>query len=894
MTLNANLIVIVSLGYVVLLFALAWYVDHTTASGGGAWLRSPIIYTLSLSVYCTAWTFYGAVGSAARNGLEFLTIYFGPTLVFVGWWWFIRKIVRIGRTHRITSIADMISSRYGKSGPLAMMATIVAVVAATPYIALQLQSVTLSFEAIVGGEPGQDAQIAFWTAAGMAAFTILFGTRSLDENERHFGVVAAIAAEAVVKLTALIAIGLLAIFGVSGGFSGILAAPASDLPPLDQVAGPRWMTLLFLSAAAIICLPRQFHVTVVENSSERHLATASWMFPLYLFLISIFVLPIAAAGMISLPSDANPDLFVLTLPLTMGQEELTILAYIGGFSSATSMVIVSTIALSTMVSNHIVAPLSMWLMPVRGHERTGDVLRVLLTTRRIAIVLILGLGYFYFLVSGGSGALASIGLIAFCGVAQFLPALVAGIFWRGATHAGAIWGLVAGFAIWMYTLFLPSFDGAFLLSQATLDEGLWGIGALKPQALAGLEGVDPLVHATVWSLGINTAILVGVSLVTRQSPLERLQSTLFVDVFGSAPAQAMGVVQRSATRGDLFLLAQRTLGLEPALALFRSAARAQGKSGDFPDPSPAFISRLEQELAGSVGAASAHAMMRKTVSGETISTSELMDIADEAAQLVRASQALEAKSLEAERTAEQLRAANERLRALDVLKDEFLSQVSHELRTPMTSIRSFAEILRNDPALDDETRQRFAQVIQGESERLTRLLDEILDLNFLEEEGRSIPLTRIDAEDVIESAAEIALAAADRPVRLEWGRRAGSAFVMANADRLSQVFINLISNGIKHNPGPDIEIRIESRIDGDAYLVAVEDNGPGVPEDIRERVFEKFFRGGVSGGAGLGLPISRGILQAFGGTLGLTERASVGASHRGARFVVRLPLSPAP
>ncbi|MEX2520470.1 MAG: sodium:solute symporter, partial [Paracoccaceae bacterium] len=345
MTIGTDTIIAVSLFYVALLFCLAWYVDRRATRGGGAWLHSPITYTLSLSVYCTAWTYYGAVGTAARNGIEFATIYLGPTLVFIGWWWLIRKIVRIGRTHRITSIADMISSRFGKSGGLAAFATIVAVTATTPYIALQLQSLTISYEAITGVAPHQDAQVAFWAALGLGLFTILFGTRTLDENERHHGVVAAIAVEAVVKLTAVVAIGLYAIFSVAGGFEATFSHTTAESLKLDQTFGSRWITLMFLSASAIICLPRQFQVTVVENTDERHLATASWMFPLYMLLISIFLLPIAAVGLSSLPEGANPDLFVLTLPLTRGDNALTIFAFIGGFSAATSMVIVSTIAL---------------------------------------------------------------------------------------------------------------------------------------------------------------------------------------------------------------------------------------------------------------------------------------------------------------------------------------------------------------------------------------------------------------------------------------------------------------------------------------------------------------------------------------------------------------------
>lgn len=887
MTIPANVILAVSLGYVACLFALAWTVDRRAARGGAGWLRSPVVYTLSLSVYCTAWTFYGAVGSAARSGLEFATIYIGPTLVFIGWWWLLAKIVRIGRTHRITSIADMISSRYGKSGALAAFATIVAVTAATPYIALQLQSLTLSYEAITGGGADQDARIAFWAALGLGVFTILFGTRSLDENERHHGVVAAIAAEAIVKLAALIAVGLYAVVSVAGGMEAAFAQTSAETLALDQVFGPRWMTLLFLAGAAIICLPRQFQVTVVENADERHLATASWMFPAYLMLISLFVLPIAAVGLSSMPIGANPDLFVLTLPLTRGDDALAIFAFIGGFSAATSMVIVSTIALSTMVSNHIVAPLSVRLMAGAGRERSGDVQRALLASRRVAILFVLALGYVYFRIAGRSEALAATGLIAFCGVAQFLPPLIAGVFWRGATRAGAAAGLTAGFALWLYTLFLPSFGGDVLLSAEVIADGAFGIAALKPYALFGVAGGDPLVHATVWSVGANVSALVLVSLATSMSPLERLQATLFVDVFRSEPLRALSLVRRSAASSDLYVLAQRILGARTATEVFQSAAARQGKTGGLPDPTPIFISRLERELAGSVGAASAHAMVGRIAGGETISMDELMDIADENARLRRATEALRVKSAEAEQSADQLRAANERLTTLDAQKDEFLSQVSHELRTPMTSVRSFAEILEREPGLDAAARSRFAAIIQSESERLTRLLDEIRDLSFLDDPRGPAEVGPVNPDAILRAAAEIALAPhPDGRVDVAWRLGAPNAAIVANADRLSQVFINLISNAVIHNDKPTARVELRTSVAGGRWRLEVTDDGPGVAPEDRPRIFETFFRRSNAGSAGLGLPISAKIMRLFGGDVTVEE-----AEGGGCRFVAEAPVA---
>ncbi len=419
--LSFNALVSVCILYVLALFGVAFWAERAARRGEVRWLNSPITYTLSLSIYATAWTFYGAVGSAARSGLEYLTIYLGPTLVFIGWFWLLRKMVRIGRAQRVTSIADMISSRYGKSGGLAVLVTLLAVLGTTPYIALQLQSVALSFSVFTNA--GDTVNTALWVAAGMALFTIVFGTRSLDLNERHPGLVSAIAAEAIVKLAAIVAVGIFVVWGVADGPGDMLARIEASSVAQTPVNGARWLGLTVLAGAAILCLPRMFQVLVVENSDERHLATAGWAFPLYLMVISLFVVPIAVAGM-SLPGTGdNPDLYVLTVPLSLGQDGLALLVFLGGFSAATSMVIVAALALSTMVSNHIIVPL--WLRSATSQvAMSQDMRKVALRARRLSIAAILALGWIYYRMSGGAAALASIGLISFLGVAQILPARV--------------------------------------------------------------------------------------------------------------------------------------------------------------------------------------------------------------------------------------------------------------------------------------------------------------------------------------------------------------------------------------------------------------------------------------------------------------------------------------
>ena len=867
--LSVNVILVVCIGYVALLFAVAFIVDRQTRRGRITWLQSPIIYTLSISVYCTAWTFYGAVGSAARNGLEFVTIYLGPTLVFVGWWFLLRKLVRIGRNNRITSIADLISSRYGKSPSLAVLVTMIAVIATTPYIALQLQGVTSTYQVIAGS--GDAVTTAFWVAAGMALFTILFGTRNLDANERHHGVVAAIALEAVVKFFALIAVGVFVTYGVADGIQDVFEGVSSEtMRGAGDIFGPRWVVLTFLSATAVICLPRQFQVTVVENIDERHLALASWLFPLYLFCMVLFIMPIAIVGMKTMPIGANPDLYVLTIPLWQQRDELALLAFLGGFSSATSMVIVAAIAVSTMVSNHVIMPIALRVLAAR-HAVSGDVRSLLLASRRISIGIILGLGFLYFWISGGSDALAAIGLIAFVGVAQFLPSLLGGLFWQGATRAGALSGLIIGFLLWAYTLFLPSFSGDFILSASVLADGPWGIEALRPQAMLGLSGMDPLVHAVVWSVGVNALVFLVVSTLTEPSALERLQGSLFVNVYRAADGGASTNAIGSTDTEDLFVLAQRILGNEPARVLFNEMARDQGRIDALPYATDSVIARLERELAGSIGAASAHAMVTRITGQENVGMTELIDIADEAQQLIETSRQLSDKSAELERAAQQLRAANERLRALDAQKDDFLNQVSHELRTPMTSVRSMSEILTEETDISEKERARFVSIIHNESVRLTRLLDELLDINRLEAGTLNLTVEQIEPNASIASALDaVSGLTRNSGVAVTFEPLPDGVYVSANPDRLRQVLINTLSNAVKYNPSEKPEIRVRAQHRGNDVLIDVIDNGGGVSREDANMIFEKFARGSRADrgqGAGLGLAISRAIMRKMDGDL---------------------------
>lgn len=865
------------LAYVALMFLVAFAADRAALHGRVRWLDHPAVYTLSLSVYCSAWTFFGAVGYATRSGLEFATIYLGPTVVFAGAWWALRRLVRVSRMHRVTSIADLISARFGKSNPLAALVTLIGVLAATPYIALQLQSVTLSFQAFAQDpDPAGPGGTALWVAGGLALFTILFGTRHLAADERHHGVVTAIALEAVVKLIAFMALGIFVVWGLADGPADIVARLRHATTTDPQFAAgwllkpDRWTALIVVSGIAVVALPRMFKVMVVEAADEDRLRMAGWAFPAYLFLMSLFVLPIAIMGRELLPAGSNPDLFVLTLPLSQDQHALALLVFLGGFSAATSMVVMSALALATMVSNHWLVPLWLWLRRRPDGEDREDLGLFVLNARRLAILAVVGAGWIYHQASGGSAALAAMGLVAFTGVAQVLPAMLGGLIWRGATRVGAYAGVGTGFVLWMALIFLPSV----------------GIG----HGLSLPPGVDQLAASIALSLGLNTLAFLGLSLVSFPDPVERLQGLSFVHAVEPERADRAGQVSARGAE-SLLVLARRIWGADAALRFFRAEAVSQGKSGYLPDLTPRFLGRLERRLAGSMGAATAHAMIgRVGGGGGALSVADLMEVAGETSRAKQEARRLETARAELARTARQLREVNEKLTELSVQKDSFLAQISHELRTPMTSVRAFSDLLMM-PDLPEADRTRFAGIIRDEAGRLTRLLDDLLDLSVLESGGARLAVSVGNLHDLIDRAVDAASGSGTgRDVTVDRDMPAEHMTVITDPDRLLQVLINVISNARKYCDAarPMVTIRARRR-PGQGPEIDIMDNGSGIDPDRQALIFEKFTRLNDplrAGGAGLGLAICREIMTALGGSITYLP------GQGGAAFRIALPPRP--
>ncbi|MFC6586089.1 ATP-binding protein [Sulfitobacter pacificus] len=890
MNVGINQLIFVCLAYVVFLFAVAFLAERASAQGRfAAILRSPLIYTLSLSIYCTAWTFYGAVGYAARSGLEYVTIYLGPSLVMIGWWWILRRLVSIGRSQRVTSIADLISSRYGKSNALAIVVTLMAVIGVTPYIALQLQSVVLSLSIFAtaegaGGQGFNATPAAFWVATGLALFTVLFGTRNLNVNERHHGIVIAVAVEAVVKLVALLAVGIFVVWGLAGGLTETLARiDASDIGEWE-VQGSRWTALTLLSAAAFLCLPRMFQVMVVENDDERHLQIASWAFPAYLMLMSLFVVPIAVVGLDLLPAGSNPDLFVLSLPLSQNQNGLATLSFLGVFLGHIDGHCRHAGAEHDGQQPHCDAGLA-GAASGRGDaiggcaRRDHPVAAVLYPVNHRARVSLLpcirrqrGFG------GDRDDQLWRCGAVFACASG--------GIFWRGATRAGALCGLGTGFALWIFTMLLPSFGMDVALSKDTFEHGLMGLSWLRPQALFGIEGLDPTVHAVVWSLSLNTLAFTLVSIFSFPEPIERLQGAQFVNVSDHAGPSRVWTASVAGSE-DLMIMSQRIMGASEAQIFFQKQTEAQGLSGHLPEPTPAFIEALERELAASVGAATAHAMVSQIVGGSAISVQDLLAVADESAQMLEYSSQLEQKSRQLSETAAKLQAANEKLTQLSLQKDGFLSQISHELRTPMTSIRSFSEILRDTGSLSEADKTRYASIIHAETIRLTRLLDDLLDLSVLENGQVSLHLAQEPLHLVLERAVTTVVSGGEGGLQVQITPQAKNVVLNTDLDRLVQVFINLISNAQKYCQAETPKLTITPCLTPTGLTIDFIDNGTGIAVDERVVIFEKFYRvGGSQGdGAGLGLAICQEIMERLG------ERSAISKVRRGRRFRYHCPIA---
>ncbi|OGX85215.1 histidine kinase [Hymenobacter lapidarius] len=925
------LVIAFSFGYLALLFGVAYAAERRSAARKSL-VSNPYVYALSMAVYCTAWTYYGSVGRAASYGLEFVSIYLGPTLMAPLWWLVLRKIIRVCRQQRLTSIADFISARYGKSASLGALVTVVCVLGIVPYIALQIKAIAASFVTMTGSPAGADgpaAGTALYTTGALAVFTILFGVRSVEATERHEGIVLAVAAESVLKLVAFLALGIFVTFGLFNGFTDVFNQAAA-VPALRRLftlqgsgtSGAEWFTLLVLSMSAVLLLPRQFQVSVVENVDENHLRKAMWLFPLYLIIINLFVLPVAFGGMLKLgASGIDADTYVLALPLAAGQSGLALFTYLGGISAASSMIIVETIALSVMMSNHLLMPVLVRVPAAQPALQTrwfAYLGRVALQSRRLAVVAVLLLAYGYYVGVGKELPLVNTGLVSFAAVAQFVPAVLGGLYWKGGTRRGATVGLLVGFGVWFFTLVLPTMVGPGKLPASILTEGVAGVAWLRPFALFGLDGLDYLSHGLFWSWFFNIGLYVGVSLAVPPTALELRQADVFVDVFQRRSlAEEVAGWQGQTPFPDVRALLLGFLGKKRTNQALRAfAARfpdalplptEQAPGPDLTSADPRLLTYAEKLLAGSLGPASARLLLASVAGVEQISYDNVVGILKESQQLLEANRQLQKQSRQLQRLTDELRAAYGQLQALDQRKDEFLYTVTHELRTPLTSIRALAEILADNPDLEEAERQRFQLTITREAERLTRLISLVLDLEKFESGQAILERAPVAVADLLhESVEAVEQLLRDKHIALDLAVPAALPDLPADRDRLMQVLVNLLSNAIKacRSDGSgriSLAVSYTAPVDGlnaegatSMLTLIIADNGKGIPTAEQEHIFEKFFQARHQTtrkpeGTGLGLAITKKIVELHHGRLWVESQPD-----HGARFYVELPVEPVP
>ena len=890
-----------ALVYLCLLFGVAYYAEYRQRKNKSL-INNPYVYALSLAVYCTAWTYYGSVGQASTRGIEFLAVYIGPTITAALFWPVLRKIIRICKTQRINSLADFISTRYGKNFSLAVLVTILCMIGIIPYIALQLKAISSSMHILSGTTPhtgliGILQDNTLYIAIALVAFIILFGTRSIDASEKHEGLVAAVAFESIIKLLAFLVAGIFVTFGLFNGFGDIFtkAAANEDLAKLFRFNGEgaytTWTGLVLLSMLAVVFLPRQFQLGVVENVQENHLKKAIWLFPLYLFLITLFVLPIAFGGKLLMgDTGVNADTYVLALPLQHGAGLLSLFIFIGGFSAASSMIIVETIAISTMMSNNIATPL---FLSTRKFKTRGDgqLTNPILNIRRFSIFLIIALAFLYDKLVAQHFTLVSIGMVSFAAVSQLAPALLGGIYWKYASQKGAMAGILTGFLIWFYTAVIPSMASAGFIDMSVIEQGPLGMSWLRPLSLFGMEGMDSVTHCFFWSMFFNILVFVTVSLNSHRSAREIYQSEIFVDIFRhSGPGDTHAVWKGTAYLPDLNSLLANFLGKERAEKIISSYAARHKISMESKKADARLVTFSEKVLSGVIGSASARIMVSSVTKEEELKINEVMHILRESQQMIELNKELRRKSGELQKATEQLTLVNAQLKDMDEVKDEFLYTVTHELRTPLTSIRAMAELVHDNDDMEEEQRQEFLAGIIKETERLSHLITQVLNLERYESGRQQLNLTPVLLNTLIsDSIRSVTGMALEKKINIEKQIPDSMFLIRCDADLIQQVMNNLLSNAIKFAAEKTGQVKVGLFSNDDELQIWVEDNGKGIDRELHELIFDKFFQARNQTlkkpqGSGLGLAISKKIIEMHRGKIWVESEEG-----KGSRFIFTLP-----
>jgi Na+/proline symporter/signal transduction histidine kinase len=887
---NNYFLFLIIISYLGVLFYIAFLAEKKRQS---KWVNNPYVYTFSLAVYCSAWTYYGSIGIAANSGINFLPIYLGPVIAAPLWILVLRKIIRISKQHKISSIADFISLRYGNNRFLGALVTIVCLLGTLPYISLQLKAVSETYEIMADETSYISTSVfddsTFYVAVLLAIFATFFGTQNTDASEKHKGIIASVAFESVMKLVFFLVIGVYITFYLFDGTSDIYNQMTAtenfkQLISLGSVEnGFDWLFMISLAFIAIFLLPRQFQVSVLENTREKYLKKAIWLFPLYLLLFNFFVIFIAWAGKLTFGSTQNAEYYTLLLPLENGNSFLATLVFLGGFSAVISMVIVSTLALSIMVSNNLIIPYGFLDNFIKNQTERNT--KYIKNIRRISIFLIIIGAYFFYVSFSKELSLYSIGLISFVIISQLAPSFFIGLFWNRGASKAAIIGIITGMLITIYTLILPFILQVYTGTDDFIKYGLFGIEWLKPYALFGIDFLSPPAHAFFWSMTCNIFCYLTFSLTTKGNYRERNYAEMFVDSRNFTSLQDSALVWKGeAYVADIKNVLVRFLGEQRATRALKIFFTKYNLSPDTQLADARLINFSEKLLTGSIGGASAKILIASVVKEEQISLVEVLKILEESKENIVSNKVLREKSEELSQLSSKLKNANEELITKDKQKDEFLDTVAHELKTPITGIRAATELLMDDDDdMPKEMKNQFLKNILQDSDRLARLINNILDFEKLETGRLHLDLQANDIQKTIEkSIASIQQIASKKNIKIS--NKIAHAFTATyDEDRILQVLTNLLSNAIKFCPEKGGEVTVDFKLGNGAVEVMVKDNGKGIPTEDHDYIFDKFYQSKHQNtikpqGSGLGLAITKQIIEKHGGKIWAKKGVKNGAT----------------
>ncbi|MDI6033148.1 sensor histidine kinase [Flavobacterium sp. LB2P84] len=892
---NSIGLLIILVLYLSILFYIAYWSEKKSHS---KWTNNPYVYSFSLAVYCTAWTYYGSIGVAAESGLGYLPIYLGPILIIPTWMIILKKIVRISRVNKISSIADFISLRYGNSRFLGALVTMICIFGILPYISLQLKSISDTFHIVTKTQSSDNifTDTTTYVCLALALFASYYGTKYVDASEKRRGIVTAVAMESILKLIFFLIIGIYVTFFVFDGFDDIYQK-ASVLKDFDKkntiggiTNGINWFFLCVLSMFAIFLLPRQFHTAIVENNKENHIRTAIWLFPLYLLLFNIFVFPIAWGGNILFEGRGlNSDTYSLLIPQFFNNNSLTVLVFLGGFSAAISMIIVSSIALATMLSNNLLIPYG-FIGSLQNYSQEKNNKRILIS-RKIGIFSLIILAYAIYRIFILDYSLVSIGLVAFVVIAQLAPSFFGAIFWKRGSKNGAVTGIILGFLTCFYTLLIPYAIGITESTSLFIQEGPGGIELLKPFQLFGLDYLEPIPHAVFWSLLINLMSYLAVSVSFKGNYRERNYAEMFVDIDKYITNHENAFVWKgTAYISDIQKVLQRFLGEERtkrALTIFNLKYNIDK---NITTADARFIKFAENLLTGHIGTASAKILISSVVKEDKISLPEVLRILEESKENIIINKKLTDTSNELKKISEQLKNANQELVNKDIQKDEFLDTVTHELRTPITAIRAASEILHDDDDIPEELRKQFLQNIISESDRLNRLIDKILDLEKFETGKQKIYLSRNNITKTIKNTLDsLNQLIKNKNISIEFDGSNKEIRAFYDEERIIQVIHNLLSNAIKFCSEINGKIVLSILENETNIEVKIHNNGKIIKKEDAEAIFDKFYQSRNQNikkpiGSGLGLAICKQIIEHHKGSIWSENNVTDGAT-----FIFTLP-----